>query len=300
MSGAGASASNLKGIALMCSATALFLVNDTIVKSITQHLPPYEVLFLRGIAIMAIGFGLLLVTGQIRFVPKLLDPVVLSRNGFEVLATLGYIMGLAHAPIADLNALSQLEPVLMTVVAVWFFGARVGRLEMALIGFAFVGALLVAQPGTSAFSAFALFGLWSACCAVARDLLSRKVHAEIPGLVVAVGAGITVMLAGAVMMLLFEEFVMPDLRLILLMCLAAAFITGAHLCIFLAFRYGEVIAVTPFTYTSTIWALISGYVVFNTLPNTLGLIGIGFILVCGVGVVLLEGRRARLARLATA
>jgi drug/metabolite transporter (DMT)-like permease len=135
---------------------------------------------------------------------------------------------------------------------------------------------------------------------VARDLLSRKVHAEIPGLVVAVGAGITVMLAGAVMMLLFEEFVMPDLRLILLMCLAAAFITGAHLCIFLAFRYGEVIAVTPFTYTSTIWALISGYVVFNTLPNTLGLIGIGFILVCGVGVVLLEGRRARLARLATA
>lgn len=300
MSGAGASASNLKGIALMCSATALFLVNDTIVKSITQHLPPYEVLFLRGIAIMAIGFGLLLVTGQIRFVPKLLDPVVLSRNGFEVLATLGYIMGLAHAPIADLNALSQLEPVLMTVVAVWFFGARVGRLEMALIGFAFVGALLVAQPGTSAFSAFALFGLWSACCAVARDLLSRKVHAEIPGLVVAVGAGITVMLAGAVMMLLFEEFVMPDLRLILLMCLAAAFITGAHLCIFLAFRYGEVIAVTPFTYTSTIWALISGYVVFNTLPNTLGLIGIGLILVCGVGVVLLEGRRARLARLATA
>ena len=300
MSGVGAPASNLKGIVLMCSATALFLVNDTIVKSITQHLPPYEVLFLRGIAIMAIGFGLLLVTGQIRFVSKLLDPVVLSRNGFEVLATLGYIMGLAHAPIADLNALSQLEPLLMTVVAVWFFGARVGRLEIALIGFAFVGALLVAQPGTGAFSAFALFGLWAACCAVARDLLSRKVHTEIPGLVVAVGAGMTVMLAGAVMMLLFEEFVMPDLRLILLMCLAAVFITGAHLCIFLAFRYGEVIAVTPFTYTSTIWALISGYVVFNTLPNTLGLIGIGLILVCGVGVVLLEGRRARLARLAIA
>ena len=295
-----AGTSNLKGIALMCSAMALFLINDTIVKSITQHLPPYETLFLRGIAIMAVGFGLLWVTGQIRFVPKLLDPVVLSRNGFEVLATLGYVMGLAHAPIADLNALSQLEPVLMTVVAVWFFGARVGRLEVGLIGFAFVGALLVAQPGTGAFSPFALFGLWSACCAVARDLLSRRVHSEVPGLVVAVGAGMTVMIECGVMTLLFEQFVVPDLRLILLMCIAAVFITGAHLCIFLAFRYGEAVVVSPFTYTSTIWALISGYLVFNTLPNTLGLIGIGLILVCGVGVVLLEGRRARQANVAAA
>ncbi len=298
MSG-GAAKSNLKGIALMCAATALFLVNDTIVKTVAQDLPPFEVLFLRGIAIMVIGFGLLFATGLIRWVPKLLDPVVLSRNGFEVAATLGYITGLARAPIADLNALSQLEPVLMTVVAVWFFGARVGRLQVALIGFAFVGALLVAQPGTSAFSAFALFGLWSACCAVGRDLLSRRVNAEIPGLVVAVGAGMTVMIAGGVLTLLFEDFVVPDLKLILLMCLAAVFITGAHLSIFLAFRYGEVIAVSPFTYTSTIWALISGVVVFGTLPNTLGLIGIGLILVCGVGVVLLEGRRARLEKLAT-
>jgi drug/metabolite transporter (DMT)-like permease len=82
------------------------------------------------------------------------------------------------------------------------------------------------------------------------------------------------------------------------MCLAAVFITGAHLCIFLAFRHGEVIAVSPFIYTSTIWALISGYFVFGTLPNTLGLTGIGLILVCGIGVVLLEGRRARLGKIA--
>ena len=110
----------------------------------------------------------------------------------------------------------------------------------------------------------------------------------------------TVMIAGGVMTLLFEQFVVPDLRLILLMCIAAVFIKGAHLCIFLAFRYGEAVVVSPFTYTSTIWALISGYLVFNTLPNTLGLIGIGLILVCGVGVVLLEGRRARLAKVAAA
>jgi drug/metabolite transporter (DMT)-like permease len=252
-------------------------------------------LFLRGLAVMVIGLALLFVTGQIRFVPKLFDPVVLGRSGLEVASTLGYILGLTYAPIADLNALSQIAPVLLTLVAVVFLGARIGRLEVALIALAFVGALLVAQPGTSAFSSFTLFGIWTACCSVARDLLSRKVHDDIPGIVVAVGAGVAVMVGGAILMLLFEQFVVPDARSIIMMCAAAVFLTAAHLCVFLAFRYGEVTAVAPFIYASTIWALISGFVVFRTLPNALGFIGIGLILLCGVSVVLLEGRRSRLA-----
>jgi drug/metabolite transporter (DMT)-like permease len=182
---------------------------------------------------------------------------------------------------------------------VLFLGARIGRLETALIGLAFVGALLVAQPGSSGFSPYALFGLWTAGCSVARDLIGRKVSPEIPGIVVAVGAGVTVMVGGLVMMLLFEDFVVPDLQLVIMMCAAALFLTGGHLCIFLAFRHGEVTAVSPFAYMSTVWALISGFVVFHTLPNGLGFVGIGLILVCGVGVVLLEGRRARLGKIAT-
>lgn len=288
-----AASDNIKGITLMCVATASFMMNDTIVKTVTQHLPPFEILFLRGIVVMAIGFALLLATGQLRYVPKLLDPVVVGRSGLEVASTLGYILGLAHAPIADLNALSQLAPVMLTLVAVWFLGARIGRLEVLLIGLAFVGALLVAQPGMSGFSSFTLFGLWTACCSVARDLLSRKVDRAIPGIVVALGACFAVMVGGGIMMALFEQFVVPDASMIIMMCAAAVFLTTAHLCVFLAFRHGEVIAVSPFIYTSTVWALISGFVVFRTLPNALGFVGIGLILACGVGVVLLEGRRAR-------
>jgi drug/metabolite transporter (DMT)-like permease len=294
-----AASNNLKGIGLMCLSSASFVVNDTVVKLITQHLPPYETLFLRGIAMMVLGAVLLFATGHIKSVPKLFDPVVLGRNGFEVLSTLGFILGLAYAPMADLSALTQLSPILLTVVAVWFLGARIGRVEVLLISLAFVGALLVAQPGGSGFSAFALWGLWTSGCSVARDLVGRKVSPEIPGLVVAVGAGLTVMLGGLVMMLLFEDFVMPDLRLVIMMCTAALFLTGGHLCVFLAFRHGEVTAVSPFAYMSMVWALVSGAVVFGTLPNALGFVGIGLIVIGGVGVVLLEGRRAQLGKIAT-
>jgi drug/metabolite transporter (DMT)-like permease len=182
---------------------------------------------------------------------------------------------------------------LLTLAAVVFLGARVKAVEMLLIVLAFVGALLVAQPGGSGFSAFALFGLWGAVCSAARDLVGRRVSADIPALVVPVGAGFTVLIGMGIAMLLFEEFVMPDLQLILLMFIAAFFLTMGHLCVFLAFRFGEVTAVSPFLYAATIWALIAGFVVFGTLPNELAFVGIGLIVVCGVGVVILEGRRVR-------
>ena len=101
------------------------------------------------------------------------------------------------------------------------------------------------------------------------------------------------MLGMGIAMLLFEDFVMPDLQLILLMFVAAFFLTMGHLCIFLAFRFGEVTAVSPFLYTAMVWALIAGFVVFGTLPNALVFVGIGLIVICGVGVVILEGRRVR-------
>ena len=43
-------ASNLSGIAAMLAATASFVVCDSFMKLVTEDLPPFEVLFVRGIA----------------------------------------------------------------------------------------------------------------------------------------------------------------------------------------------------------------------------------------------------------
>lgn len=284
---------NLQGIVLMTTATAAFIVNDTLLKFVMADIPPFETLFLRGIATVILGVPLLVLTGQARALPKVFDPVVLGRNAFELLAVLGYIIGLAYAPIADVTALSQLAPMLLTLAAVWFFGTRIGRAEIALICLAFFGALMVAQPGGSGFTAFSLFGLWNALCCAGRDLIGRQVKHDVPGLVVPLGAGLVVLVGAGIATALFERFVMPDLRIVGLLFGSAAFLTVGHLFIFLAYRKGDVGAVAPFFYTSTIWALIAGVVAFGTLPNALALAGIGVILASGVAVVIIDGRRPR-------
>jgi drug/metabolite transporter (DMT)-like permease len=282
---------NLRGIGFMCAATAAFIVNDTILKFVMEDLPPFETLFLRGILTVLLGVPLLAMTGNLKSLPRAFDKAVLLRNGFELLAVLGYILALAYAPIADVTALSQLAPMLLTLAAVWFFGARIGRWEIALICLAFFGALMVAQPGGSGFSAFALFGLWNAAMSAARDLAGRSAKADVPGLAVAWGAGFAVMLGAAAAMLIFERFEMPDMRLIGLLTTSALFLTAGHVLIFLAYRVGAVGAVAPFFYTGTIWALIAGAVAFGTLPNGLALGGIALILASGIAVVWMDARR---------
>jgi drug/metabolite transporter (DMT)-like permease len=282
---------NLRGIAFMSAATASFITNDTILQFVMHDLPPFETLFWRGVLTVLWGIPLLGFTGNFGGLPKMLDKGVLGRSTFELLAVLGYILALKYAPIADVTALSQLAPMILTLAAVWLFGVKVGRWEIALICLALFGALLVAQPGGSGFSAFALFGLWNAVASVGRDLAGRMVAKDVPALVVPVAAGISVLVGAGVVMVLFEHFVMPDGRLWLLLAASALFLTGGHYLIFLAYRVGTVGAVAPFFYTGTIWALLSGLVAFGQLPNALALGGIALILLSGVAVVYLDARR---------
>ena len=53
-------------------------------------------------------------------------------------------------------------------------------------------------------------------------------------------------------------------------------------------RVGDVSAVAPFRYTGLVWALLLGWVVFDTWPDTLTLIGSGVIVGAGVFSLLRE------------
>ena len=72
------------------------------------------------------------------------------------------------------------------------------------------------------------------------------------------------------------------------------FLTAGHFFIFLSFRTGATGAVAPFYYMFSVWAVLSGIVVFGTIPNPLAIAGIALILSSGVLIVLLDERRRRL------
>lgn len=288
------SGSSLRGIGLMVAATLVFTINDTFLKLATEGLPPFESLFLRGVAASIWSVPLIALTGNGRRIGAIFHRRVLVRNGFELVAVLCFIAALANMPIADITALIQFAPMLLLLGVAIFYREKIGRLRWVLIGIGFAGALMVAQPGGGSFTVYSLLGLGTAVMTAGRDIVGRRVPIDIPGPVVAVGTILLVTLGGLIAHLLLETWVAPNMSHILLLMGSGLFLMFGHLFVFLAYRSGDIGATAPFFYTFTIWALLSGWLVFGTIPNTLALAGMALILVSGVAVALASERQRKL------
>ncbi|WP_287377591.1 DMT family transporter [Mesorhizobium sp.] len=263
-------------------------------KLATVGLPPYEVLFLRGTAATLWGIPLLFALGYARQIPLILDRRVLQRNLLELAAILCYVVALANMQIADSTALGQITPLLMLIGSSVLFGERIGGLRMALIGLGFIGAVMVAQPTMQGISVYALLALGNAAFAAARDLAGRRVAADVPGMIVAISAVVVVLVGSGVAHLVSERWVAPETHHLLLMAGAGLFLIFGHFFIFMAYRAGPTGVVAPFYYCFTVWAVISGLVVFQQLPNALAIGGILLVVASGLTIVSLDERRRRL------
>ncbi|MER9849187.1 DMT family transporter [Mesorhizobium sp. M0106] len=278
----------------MVVSTGSYIVNDTMMKLATAGLPPYEVLFLRGAAATLWGIPLLFMLGYGKQIPLILDAKVLRRNMLELGAILCYVVALANMQIADSTALGQITPLLMLVGSSMLFGERIGGVRLALIGLGFVGAVMVAQPTMQGISVYAVLALGNAALSAARDLAGRKVAADVPGMVVAISAVIVVLAGAGVAHLVSEQWVVPEIRHLLLMGGAGLFLIFGHFFIFMAYRVGPTSVVAPFYYCFTVWAVISGLVVFRQLPNALAVCGILLVVASGLTIVSLDERKRRL------
>lgn len=282
----------------MVAATLVFTLNDTLLKLATEGLPPFQTLFLRGVAASFWSVPLIAFTRTGRRLSGMFHPKVLLRNGFELIAVLFFIVALAELPIADITALVQVAPMLLIAGVAAFYRERVGRLQWVLIFVGFGGALMVAQPGGAAFSIFSVFGLLTAVATAGRDIVGRRVPADIPGPVVAVCTILVVTLGAGIAHFSLENWAPVDMRHVVLLTGSGLFLMFGHLFVFLAYRSGDVGATAPFFYMFTVWALVSGMAVFGTFPNALALVGMVLIVTSGVVVVLAGERQRRLRVLA--
>ena len=281
----------IRGPLFMVVATGSYLINDSFMKLATAGLPPYEVLLLRGVAATILGLPLLFVLGQGPKALWMFEPRVLLRNLMETGGILSYVVALAHMPIADVVALGQITPLLVILGSSILFRERIGGMRMGLIGLGFIGALMVAQPTMEGVSIYAALALANAVFCAARDLAGRRVAAQVPGMIVAMSAVVVVMTAAGIAHLLTEDLVAPGTHHLPLLAGAGFFLIFGHFFIFMAYRIGPAPVVAPFYYTFSVWAVISGLVVFQEFPNTFAVWGILLIIGSGLVIVLLDRRR---------
>jgi len=281
--------SNVRGIVAMLLSAVAFVSCDCFLKLIIgEGVPPLQSLVLRGISATFWATLILLGTGQWRQLPKALGRWVMLRSLLEVVAVSAFIVALANVPLADITSIYQISPLLVIAGASLMWGEKVGPFRWLLIGVGLVGAMLVAQPGSAGASPYALLGFITAILAAGRDLLSRSVPDDTPGMINTFNIVVAVMAVSAVNTTLFETWTPVTWNIALYATCSGIFVMLGHLFVFWSFRMATARAVAPFYYSVTIIATTFGAVFFNELPNGLALIGIGLIILCGLGVILYE------------
>ncbi len=273
---------NLTGAAFMVAAQIAFTSNDALMKFVTRTMSIDQAVVLRGIAATALIGALALGFGAFRTRPSRRDWVLIAfRTAAEIGMTWTFLSALTLSPLANLHAILQALPLTVTLAAALFLREPIGWRRLVAILVGFVGVLIIIRPGPDGFSASALYTIACVGFITARDLISRRLSAEVSSLAVsfftAVAVTIFFALTGAT-----SAWVALTPGSVALLGAAAVTVFLGYLFIIRAMRVGEVGFVSPFRYTGLIVALILGWAVFGDWPDALTFVGAGIVLATGM------------------
>ena len=279
---------NLRAVILMNIAMLAFTLNDTCMKLVTQSLPLYQAITLRGVLttaallLVAAGQGVRL-TGLGRGDWQ----VIGLRTLAEVAATVTFLTALLHMPLANLSAIMQSLPLLVTLGAALVFGERLGWRRLTAIALGLVGVLLIIRPGTAGFDRWSVLGLLSVAAVVVRDLSTRKLSRAVPSTLVAIWASVAVTGLGMAG-LAFEGWQPMGWAEAALILGASVHLIIGYLTVVMVMRVGDIGLVAPFRYMALLWAIALGWALFGTFPDRLTLIGAAIVVVAGLFTLLRE------------
>ena len=274
---------NMRGVLYMNIAMLAFTVNDSFMKAITQDVPLFQAILIRGgLTVAVLALIAAITSGGLDMLPKGRDRGVLTiRTIAEVGGTVFFLQALIHMPLANLSAIMQSLPLAVPLTAALVFGAHIGWRRMLAIGIGFTGVLLIIKPGTTGFDIWSMFGLGSVACVVVRDLATRELSRAVPSVAVALWAAIAVTILGLAGVAAQGWQSITAHQFIMLAGASSALIVG-YLFIVMVMRVGDIGFVAPFRYMALLWAILFGWVLFGSLPDGWTLLGAAIVVATGI------------------
>lgn len=282
-----------RAVVLITSACLCFTALDAITKFLTQRYPVpllvwarYAVQFVAMLIWLGPGMKLGLVrTSRLR---------VQAFRGILLLASsLFFTNALRSLPLAEATALNYSTPIVVVLLARAVLGERLTQARIAFVVVGVAGMLMIVQPGTDVFHGAAFFGLAAAAFYACYQIMTRMLAGEDPRVLLFYPA----LIGTAVMSALAPGFAWPSSMPwahVLLIIVGGLFGTVGHFMFILAFRLAPASALTPFTYSQLVWAMLLGWLLYADFPNAYRVAGMIVIAGSGLLMTLHERRRARL------
>jgi drug/metabolite transporter (DMT)-like permease len=279
----------------MVITTACFVGGDTCIKLIGTTLPLGQVICLIG---FVSTIFLLIVCGQqgiLKSLPMIFTRLVLWRSLFDVLGSFMFVSALMHMPLANLSSVMQSVPLVVVVVAVIFLSEKAGLARSAAVIAGFIGVLLIVKPSPQTITIYECLAVGAVIVVAFRDLVTKRIPAEVPLLIIALANAIFISLGGFGIGMLqgFENIEAWQWALLLG---AGLLVTISYFFIVATVRLGELSATAPFRYSEVVFAIIAGILVFDEYPDAIAYFGMGLVIAAGLFAAHREAAQTRDAK----
>lgn len=198
-------------------------------------------------------------------------------------------------------------PIFVVIFAFLFLKESINKLKLSALFFGIMGALFVLKPWDINFSIFQIFPVIAGFFYACNLFVLRKYCSNESPLAMTFTVAIGFILSGCIGIFVTDYFILdqslkdkfpyiligwPELTFFafFIAVVASFFNLSGNLCLVKAYQTSESSFLAPLDFLYLIFAIFWGKIIFNTLPDTLGLFGIFLILISGVIVAIQASR----------
>ncbi|SMX46758.1 DMT family transporter [Actibacterium lipolyticum] len=282
-----------RAIAFKLASVTLFVVMSSLIKSVSEHVPPGESVFFRSLFALPVIIAWLAARQELSVGLRTSNPLGHFWRGLVGSMAMGLMFaGLGLLPLPEVTAIGYAAPLLVVIFAAMFLGEEVRVFRLAAVGMGLVGVLIVLSPRLTAFSnndmdasqtlgAVVVLG-GATCAALAQVFVRKLVHTERTAAIV-----FWFSVTGTILSLATIPFgwVVPAPREAAYLILAGLLGGVAQIFLTSSYRYADASVVAPFDYASMLLALLIGYFVFDEVPTPIMLSGAGLVIAAGVMII---------------
>lgn len=299
MSGSQSAANRpLTAISLKVGSIAVFVGMQAFIK-LAGLVPAGQIVFFRSFFAMVPILMLLAWTGELRTAFHTRRPgrhIVRGIVGVSSMA-LGFF-ALTRLPLPEAIVLNYAQPLLVVVISALVLGETVRIYRWSAVAVGFVGVIIISWPKLTLFGSPESLGSDEAVgviAALAAAAISAVAILQVRSLVATDRSSTIVIwfsLTSSVAGLLSMPFGWAPLSGWQVFVLVMAGICGgiAQIMMTEAYRYASVSTVAPFEYSSILFGLIVGYLLFADVPTAYTLVGGAIVVVSGLFIIWREQR----------
>lgn len=306
---------NLAGILCVSGATAIFSLQDALIKLVSGIFPLHEIIFVRSI--VALGLTLVIVRfegGGFTGLRSKHPWLNLLRALLVVACNMFFFLALAALPIADAAAVFFISPILITALSIPILGEKVGPWRWFAIFAGLAGVLVMLRPGGDGWNLVALLPAVAALCYALMQMLTRRIGLADKASTLAfyvqatfvVGTSLFGLVAGdgkfagsddPSLDFLLRAWRLPGSGEALLLVSCGVMSAAGSWLVSQGYRIAAAASVAPFEYTALALSVVWGLLFWGDLPDVYTVTGM--LLIAGSGLLVIWRENVRATVLAS-